>query len=304
MPSRRAVLFLALCSAAVAAPACATGNLVDVQVVDRTQGQALTTYHRFGSDWVAGQPGHRYAVQMVNRTGARVLVVLSVDGINAITGETAGIGQSGYVLGPYQSAEITGWRKSAAEAAAFYFTSIADSYAARTDRPDNVGVIGAAVFRERVWRRPEPRNYAPPPAPFESRDGMRDEGRGARERAQGFGSAAPAAPEAQANARTAQRAAGESALQSRDAAKLEGPYGAEADRVAPLAKSEPKLGTGHGEREYAPVNQVAFERASSQPAEIVKVRYDSWNNLVAMGVLGSPRAWTPDAFPRWAPDPR
>ena len=36
------------------------------------------------------------------------------------------------------------------EAAAFYFTALPDSYAARTDRPDNVGVIGAAVFRERV----------------------------------------------------------------------------------------------------------------------------------------------------------
>ena len=35
----------------------------------------------------------------------------------------------------------------------FYFTRLADSYAGRTDRPDNVGVIGIAVFRE----------YEPPP---------------------------------------------------------------------------------------------------------------------------------------------
>jgi len=252
----------------------------------------------------------------VNRTGSRVLVVLSVDGINAITGETAGIAQSGYVLAPYASAEITGWRKSAAEAAAFYFTSIADSYAARTDRPDNVGVIGAAVFRERVWRRPEPRNYAPPPAPFDSRDGLGDDGRAARERAQGFGSAAPAAPEPRADAGAAVRsepsqpqaqtrdAARLAQQQPRDAASLAPLPAGEARSAAPLAKTEPKLGTGHGEREYAPVSQVAFERASSQPAEVVKVRYDSWNNLVAMGVLGSPRDWTPDAFPRWAPDPR
>jgi hypothetical protein len=37
-----------------------------------------------------------------------------------------------------------------AEVAAFYFTSLPDSYAARTGRPDNVGVIGVAVFCERV----------------------------------------------------------------------------------------------------------------------------------------------------------
>ena len=315
MPSRRAVLALALCSAAIAAPACATGNLVDVQIVDRTEGQALPAYHRFGSAWVAGQPGHRYAVQLVNRTGGRMLVVLSVDGINAITGETAGVGQSGYVLGPYASAEITGWRKSAAEAAAFYFTSIADSYAARTDRPDNVGVVGAAVFRERVFRRPEPRNWTPPPAPFGSREGSFDEGRDARDRegrdardrAQGYGSAA--APQAErradAGAGPAQRSESAAAAAPRDAARMAQAPTPEADMGAPLAKSESRLGTGHGEREYAPVTQVAFERASSQPNEVVKVRYDSWRNLVAMGVVGTPRAErAPDAFPRWAPDPR
>jgi hypothetical protein len=313
MPSRRALLFLALCSAAIAAPACASGNLVDVQVVDRVEGQALATYQRFGSAWVAGQPGHRYAVQLVNRTGARVLVVLSVDGINAITGETAGTGQSGYVLGPYASAEITGWRKSSAEAAAFYFTSIADSYAARTDRPDNVGVIGAAVFRERVWRRPEPRNWGPP-TPFDSRDGAIDEGRAARERddmasarerARGSGSAAGAAAEPRADGEAKLRSEAAPPAAPRDAARMAQAPAGEADRSAPLSKSESRLGTGHGEREYSPVTQVTFERATSQPAEIVKVRYDSWRNLVALGVVATPRAgWEPNAFPRWAPDPR
>ena len=36
--------------------------------------------------------------------------------------------------------------------AAFYFTELENSYAARTGRPDNVGVIGVAVFR----KKPEP----------------------------------------------------------------------------------------------------------------------------------------------------
>jgi len=75
--------------------------------------------------------------------------------------------------------------------------------------------------------------------------------------------------------------------------------------MAPLAKSESRLGTGHGEREWSPVTRVTFERASSQPAEIVRVRYDSWRNLVAMGVLPGERRYAePEAFPRWVPDPR
>jgi hypothetical protein len=61
------------------------------------------------------------------------------------------------------------------EVAAFYFTSLPDSYAARTGRPDNVGVIGVAVFRERLpyamLREQERAAAADAPAPAtESRD--------------------------------------------------------------------------------------------------------------------------------------
>ena len=84
-----------------------------------------------------------------NCTGARVLVVTSVDGVNVISGDTAAPSQSGYVLEPYGSVEIQGWRKSLTRTAAFYFTDLGDSYAARTGRPQNVGVIGVAVFQEK-----------------------------------------------------------------------------------------------------------------------------------------------------------
>jgi hypothetical protein len=86
--------------------------------------------------------------------------VLSVDGVNAISGQTAGASQAGYVLEPWQQVEIRGWRKSYADIAEFYFTDLPDSYAARTGRPQNVGVIGVAAFRE---RRREPIAYQPAP---------------------------------------------------------------------------------------------------------------------------------------------
>ena len=66
-----------------------------------------------------------------------------------------------------------------------------------------------------------------------------------------------------------------------------------------------RLGTGHGEREYSPTSQVAFERASSEPAEVVKLRYDSYASLVAMGVIGGWREpYAAQPFPRFAADPR
>jgi hypothetical protein len=78
-----------------------------------------------------------------------VLAVMSVDGVNVITGDTASTRQSGYVLSPYETTDIAGWRTSLSRTAAFYFTSLPDSYAARTGRPDNVGVIGVAIFAEK-----------------------------------------------------------------------------------------------------------------------------------------------------------
>ena len=123
---------------------------VDVSIFDRTAGHELPIYWHAGERYVAGEPGHRYEVRIRNQDAGRVLAVSSVDGVNVISGETAAASQTGYVLGPWGRVEIEGWRKSLDEVAAFYFTSLPDSYAARTGRPDNVGVIGVAIFRERV----------------------------------------------------------------------------------------------------------------------------------------------------------
>jgi hypothetical protein len=122
--------------------------LVDLAVVDRDNGQWLPDVSHRGDRWIAGTPGHRYGVRLTNTSGQRVLVVLSVDGVNAVTGETAHPSQAGYVLEPWQSSEIAGWRKSYDDIAQFVFTDLHDSYAARTGRPDDVGVIGVAVFTE------------------------------------------------------------------------------------------------------------------------------------------------------------
>jgi hypothetical protein len=123
--------------------------LVALNVVDRDAGgEVLPEYRQRGQRWIAATPGHRYALRLTNLTGRRVLVVLAVDGVNAVSGETAASDQRGYVLAPWQSTEIAGWRKSQQEIAQFVFTDLADSYAARTGRPDDVGVIGMAVFDE------------------------------------------------------------------------------------------------------------------------------------------------------------
>jgi hypothetical protein len=221
---------------------------------------------------VAGRPGARYAIQARNATGARVLGVMAVDGVNIISGETASWRQTGYVLDPWGSAEITGWRKSDAEVAAFHFTALPNSYAARTGRPDNVGVIGVAVFREQA---PPP----PPPPALVAPEPM-------------SGAPAPAA--------SARRAEANQLAPSAEMGKL-------TKWAAPPAAA--RLGTGRGGIESSSVSHTDFERRRDQPDEVITIRYDSYENLVALGVIPAdpPPTRRPAPFPRstvgYTPDP-
>src|SRR5688572_27322597 len=188
-PIRLAAL-ATLCAALAACSPVQARPLVDVAVIDRERGDWLEQYRHRGQEWIAGEPGHRYSVQLTNTSAERVLVVLSVDGVNAVTGQTAHPSQAGYVLEPWQSTQVTGWRKSLDDVAQFVFTDLPDSYAARTGRPDNVGVIGVAVFAEA-------RRYYPEPAPiYQPREGY--EG---RERDAAAGATAPSAQAEKAIAR-------------------------------------------------------------------------------------------------------
>jgi hypothetical protein len=253
------------------------GSIADVAVINRSTGERLEVYRHGGRLYVEGKAGERYAVELRNRTGGRILTVLAVDGVNAVTGQTAAASQSGYVLSPWARAEIAGWRKDMSDVAAFYFTALPDSYAARTGRPENVGVIGVAIYRE----------YAEPPramleAPAQAKGEAADRfssGDAAGRASRGDSAAAPAA--------------------SAPAAPAPPESSAQRNKMA-----EEKLGTGHGERIHAPTYSTAFRRASSAPAEAITIYYDSRQNLIAQGII--PRyAKLPQPFPNggFVPDP-
>ena len=123
---------IAALMAAVSPVAALAGNLLDLSVIDRDSGRSLPTYRDHGKLYVAGTPGHRYSVRMTNRSAGRVLAVLSVDGVNAVTGATANPDQTGYVLDAWQSTDIAGWRKSSDEIAQFKASSPPPSSCAAT----------------------------------------------------------------------------------------------------------------------------------------------------------------------------
>ena len=260
----------------VAGPAGAVGSLVDVTVYDRKERRVLPVHRHDGRLYVVGTPGNEYQVHVRNRTGGDILSVVSVDGVNAVSGETAAWHQTGYVLGPHQRFDIKGWRKSLERVAAFFFTEHQGSYAARTGRPDHVGVIGVAVFR----RKPEPEARIDQSTPWPNPPAQAE-----REESP-FPAPASSGPAEGDAARRAQSSA----------ARIFAP-----DPQGPAKGSS--LGTGHGRARASRVTYTSFERATPGPEEIIALHYDTYSNLVALGVIRAPRIATP--FPgQFVPDPR
>jgi len=271
---KRLFLFAISVGLATICEAQVQGGIADVALIDRDSGAVLSPHLFHGEYWVAGRPGARYAIEIRNRLGERLLAVTSVDGVNVVSGATAAWDQTGYVFGAGERYQITGWRKTDAEVAAFTFSDSPNSYAARTGRPANVGVIGVAIFRE---RQPQP-TYAPPVI------GGQAAGR------------PPRAAEFEANTATSDSAASAQAKVA---------------PAVPRASAAPKLGTGHGEREDSYVNHTEFLRMQAQPNEVIRIRYDSLDNLFAMGIIKRPRPAPPGSNPfpaspdeQYVPDPQ
>lgn len=260
------------------ASAAAVGRLVDLGVYDRTSQRALPVYRHDGRYYIAGEPGHRYQISLRNRAGADVMAVLSVDAVNAISGDTADWSQTGYVLDPYADTDVLGWRKSTSQVADFIFADFAQSYAVRTGRPDNVSVIGVAVFRrQHVYPQPVM------PAPVAD----------AASRETYTPSTAPTAP-------------AEESMRRSTASSMAAPQAQASMNEASMAKAQGggPLGTGHGQREVSSITYVDFERASSTPDEVITLYYDTWEHLLARGVVPMRRPTAPQPFPdHFVPDP-
>jgi hypothetical protein len=149
---------------------------VSVRLLDGS-GNPLPAFDVGGRNYVVGQDGERYTIQITNRTGNRFEAVTTVDGLDVIDGRPGSLDKRGYLLNPFATLEIDGFRQSVDEVAAFRFGAVKDSYAAKKGEDRNVGVIGVALFQEagsplpwtdrEVDRRldadPFPQRFATPP---------------------------------------------------------------------------------------------------------------------------------------------
>ena len=279
------VLF-GLGSLVAAATSCAAAPLpVGAPLRDRAggyevevliDGNVAPTYAHDGETYVMGQLGARYTLRVHNYSARRIEAVVSVDGRDVIDGKPAELrNKRGYLVPAYGTVDIDGWRISRAEAAAFRFSSVPDSYAARTGSAREVGVIGVAVFPERYVQPPIRRPPPIYPRYYNDQDSTPSDSYGdlGGGRNKSGGAAEPPAP---SNA---------------PAPRSEAPMAEESSRSydrAPEKKSargRSGLGTEFGEAVSSPTYEVEFVRANpSRPAVILGLRYNDRDGLIAMGI--------------------
>jgi hypothetical protein len=278
--SRFAILVAGLVACAAPArnaesrPLRASASGYEVQVL--VDSSPAPTFWHDGENYVMGHTGERYVIRVQNHSSRRIEAVVTVDGRDAIDGKAGDFQHKrGYLVPAWGQLDVDGWRLSQSQAAAFRFSSVADSYAAHTGNAREVGVIGVAVFPERSYR-PRPIPVAPPCC-F---DGYRDDELSSRgEPTENRRSAqAPAA-----SAPAEKMAEGSLGGVDSGSAKKGKAAGSAAD--APSRRERPGLGTEFGEAVASHIQEVEFVRAnSSVPSVILGVRYNDHDGLVAMGV--------------------
>jgi hypothetical protein len=111
-------------------------------------------YYHQGQVWIEGREGSTYTLRFTNRSNARVLAILSVDGLDVLNGNPAGHLSDGYVVDPGSTIDVPGWKVDGSTAAEFFFSKVGKSYVTKSGKgSSNAGVIGAMVFTEAqpIW---------------------------------------------------------------------------------------------------------------------------------------------------------
>jgi hypothetical protein len=234
-------------------------------------GVPARTYQHQGETHILGEQGNRYILRVHNRSNQRIEAVVTVDGLDVMDGQAGDFVKRGYLVPAHGSVDIDGWRLNVREAAAFRFAAIVDSYAAKTGRPRNIGVIGVGVF-------PERRVYSAPLQPIVPQPSPGYEDRAAD--SAGLGALKPESEQ--------QPSAAEPARPQKSSAGGQSNAAVESKPAAPqtnMRRSRSGLGTEFGEAVSSIIQEVEFERAnSSQPAVLLGARYNDRAGLLALGI--------------------
>ncbi|TNF52038.1 hypothetical protein EP227_08020 [bacterium] len=140
------------------------GDNVNIRIISDSGGEFLTI--PFKDNWegtthviknyLQAKRGENYRIVVKNNSGERIGLVIAVDGRNIINGEKSFLRNSErmYIIRPFSTTELDGWRTNLDSVHRFYFTDEDDSYTVRTFGDSSaMGVIAVAVFREKKRQR-------------------------------------------------------------------------------------------------------------------------------------------------------
>lgn len=256
----------------------ADGRLVDVNVlIGGSQVPLFWAPGRGDRLYFQAFKGRNYSLMLRNNTGERIGVLIAVDGLNVVNGEMSSLGHDEpmYVLDPWESATIQGWRTSLESVRRFVFVDEERSYAERSGQSNSdMGWIRVTAFREQrpiAWRY---RRYDVPQPGNE-----RDDQLGRREAEEGKGAQAP-------EAGSKDQAGGE--LQKSGPTPVEPNMAFDQRSNGDEQRSFP--GTGWGDRRRDVVQQVQF-LAAAQATDQLVLRYEYASGLRALGIIPQTRPW-------------
>jgi hypothetical protein len=117
----------------------------------QVNGRACKEYTHKGMSFIEARTGTNYTVKIKNDNPYRVMAVLSVDGLDVVTGKPAEETNTGYIIDAYSSLDVKGYRISDDNSASFIFTSKGKSYVQQAkSNATNAGVIGLRTYKEKV----------------------------------------------------------------------------------------------------------------------------------------------------------
>lgn len=122
-------------------------NSASIQVL--VNGKTIKQYLHQGSTYIEAKEGSEYSIKIKNEQLGRKLAVITVDGVNVISGKPHVEGDTqGYIIDGFASIDIKGFRKDLDSVGAFKFCNKGKSYCNEKGLKGNNGVIGVKLYRE------------------------------------------------------------------------------------------------------------------------------------------------------------
>lgn len=128
-----------------------SGTHIDLAVKGKWGTYPISYSGRSGAT-IKGEEGKPYRLEFKNLSSDTPYeIVVSVDGVDVINGQSASVTSRGYIVYPKRTLTVEGFRKSDSEVAQFVFSKPKQSYAntnpTGASSIDNTGVIGVAVYK-------------------------------------------------------------------------------------------------------------------------------------------------------------